>query len=200
MNNENLSIENRENQLERGFSLLLLKPLAMQSPLVVGEIRSLVEERCEITFEIYIPAASRDSIKRHYESVMFDSAGKITRHYPALVEYMAGKSLEVWIVEPRNFECNPNYFPKFLKDEVIGHFIPVFAEQGTVRSLAIKYAMPYLQILSYENQGNVGQNFIYDNLIHSSGTLEESLSEIETWFPNSAIFEHYSRRYLQLKK
>lgn len=153
---------------------------------VISEIYSMLEPYVTIVTSKTFKSVDESLVMEHYLSIKYDKNGFPTPHYPALIEYLRGKSVQAIVVEDKR-NLDPKEFPKYLKKNVIGYFNPVFADPNTIRNLVMTRALPFMNVVTYDDMHKFGQRFVYDNLIHSSGSLEEALDEMAVWFKDEDI-------------
>jgi nucleoside diphosphate kinase len=169
---------------ERQISFMMLKPLGVEEPqrgLIINKLKSIVQ--IELIKKHII--SEDEASKLYYESA-HDIDGNPLPHFLSIVNYLTGKTVEL-IIASR--ESNEGDLIKEI-DNLIGDWRPENTLPGQIRHLPIQHGIDYVMQVSVPEGSN---KYCYDNLIHSSSSLEIALKEISIWFTTEdlkAILEH----------
>lgn len=172
---DNSKLEKMENP--PSFALLILKPLATESDKLRAEILGRLINEGKIAHMVDNYTATKYKVSAHYQ----DSSGK--SFIPPLVEYMSNKAVTVIVLEGQ--ESEQGKFIDKLRSDVIGPSDPKKAQEHHIRSLAIKYDLPYRQQVEVPKEEFIpgpDDSIAMDNLIHCSDSQESALREICIWF------------------
>ena len=160
------------------YDFVMLKPLGAQEPL-----------RSEI-FGILQKVATIAAVKRKiitlaeaqelYRPSGHDADGNALPHFHAITGYLAGKTVEVMVAVGNG---DPSEFVAKI-DKIIGPWQPEKTKKGQIRNILVARNIPYVMPV----ETPIGSNkYCYDNLVHSSDSIESALREMSIHFSDDEL-------------
>ncbi len=160
-------IERRESEPQSNLTFAMLKPMGTQEP-----YRSLILERLSQVADI-------KQIKRHritykeayslYESSGHNEDGTPKVHFYAIINYLADKEVDLILLQG----------DIRVIDDMIGEWRPEETREDQLRHILIKDGVDYKVPVDVPEGF---QDFVYDNLIHSSDSPESASREVAIFF------------------
>lgn len=166
------------------FGFVMLKPLGAMETL-----RSEVLRRLEKVGNIVATKKMNLSLERARDLYWFsghDEFGKQLSHFEPITRYLTGKDVEIVLMH------NPNSTVLLEIDKLVGHYDPEKTVMGEIRHLAVELGLAYK--VPVEVNGSSSNNYALDNLVHSSGSIDDLSREIKIFFDDdelSAIFQNF---------
>jgi len=166
------------------LGFVILKPLGTIEP-----VRSEILRRLKEVGDIVITKKINLSPNKAHGLYWFsghDECGKQLSHFEPITRYLTGKDIEIVLL------YNPNSTVFSEIDKLVGHYDPTKTIAGEIRHLVIELGLPYKVPVMVSDIGS--NNYALDNLVHSSGSIEDLSREIKIFFDEnelSTIFQSF---------
>lgn len=167
------------------FNFIMLKPLGAQEPLR-GEIIEMLQKVATIA-AVKRKVITLEEAQELYRPSGHDVNGKALPHFHAITGYLADKTVEVMIALGNG---DPGEFIKRV-DEIIGPWQPEKTREGQVRNILIAQNISYIMPVKTPEGSN---KYCYDNLIHSSDSVESALREMSIHFSNEELKQIFRKK------
>lgn len=163
---------------QKSLGFIMLKPLGCNEPL-----RTEILERLQQVTQIV--GLKRVLISQVEAEALYGPSGHFLDgsprpHFYAIVNYLNGKTVEVMMA------CGNGDPERLIRDidEIIGDWRPEETRDGQIRNLVISRAISYIMAVETPEGSN---RYCYDNLIHSSDSLESAMREISVFFSSEEV-------------
>lgn len=153
---------------------------------VINHIKDLLLTQGNLEYEANIKVPG-DKLSQHYDPTQ--------PYFTPLSEYMVGQELKAFILEDK-FQRNFGDFIDGIRN-LAGKRSPITSRQGQIRHLALEHNLAFLRVQPTAE----GNQYCYDNLVHTSDSAESAIREINIWFSDSTeVLSRYSYYYDFLTK
>lgn len=176
-----MDLETETEVVPRDFTVILMKPMAVENGLV-GEImdRLVNEGGCSITAYKLGSVAEKCDVAEHYAESQYKN-GEPTPYYPGLVNYMSEKVIDIFILEDLGQSSDGRSLHDRLRQDLIGPSNPEDAADHHIRAMARDYE--YRKEVDIPPEEAVpGSGSCIDNLIHCSDSIDSAMREVGVWF------------------